>query len=192
MAFILVLGNRSINFCVAPALIRAKVSYMNRVMLQGCSFLFAAVSLISLPAAEFRFGEQTFTLPEGFSMERVATTDLVPRPIEMDLDEEGHLYVTDSSGSNKPVAEQLKEKPHRIIRLEDTNGDGVFDKSIVFADKMMFPEGCMWYAGSLYVSAPPVIWKLTDTNGDGVADKREEWLDAKTLTGCANDLHGSD
>ena len=76
------------------------------------------------------------------------------------------------------------------MRLEDTDGDGRFDKSVVFADRMMFPEGAMWLAGSLYVSAPPSIWKLTDTDGDGVADQREEWWQGKTLTGCANDLHG--
>ena len=34
------------------------------------------------------------------------------------------------------------------------------------------------------------LLELTDTNGDGVADKREDWFDGKTLTGCANDLHG--
>src|SRR6187431_1724175 len=44
--------------------------------------------------------------------------------------------------------------------------------------------------GRLYVAAPPSIWKLTDTDGDGVADVREEWFQGKTLTGCANDLHG--
>ncbi|MFM1801269.1 MAG: hypothetical protein RJA81_621, partial [Planctomycetota bacterium] len=82
------------------------------------------------------------------------------------------------------------QRPHRIVRLEDTNGDGRFDKSIVFADKMMFPEGTLWHRGSLYVSAPPSIWKLTDTDGDGVADQRTEWFQGKTLTGCANDLHG--
>ena len=48
----------------------------------------------------------------------------------------------------------------------------------------------MWLDGSLYVAAPPSIWKLTDTDDDGVADRREEWFQGKTLTGCANDLHG--
>src|SRR5260370_14975714 len=55
---------------------------------------------------------------------------------------------------------------------------------------MMFPEGTMWYAGSLYVAAPPSIWKLTDAKGDGVAKQRVEWFQGKTLTRCANDLHG--
>ncbi len=141
-------------------------------------------------AAEFKFPNQTLTVPDGFEVELVAAPPLTDRPITADFDELGRLYVTDSSGSNDKVDKQLQEKPHRIVRLEDTDGDGRFDKSIVFADKMMFPEGCLWSKGSLYVSAPPSIWKLTDTDGDGIADRREEWLPAKTLTGCANDLHG--
>ena len=130
------------------------------------------------------------TVPAGFTIERVAGPPLVDRPIVADFDEEGRLYVADSSGSNDKTDKQVIDRPHRIVRLEDTDGDGRFDKSIVFADKMMLPEGTMWLAGSLYVAAPPSIWKLTDTNGDGVADQREEWWQGKTLTGCANDLHG--
>ncbi len=132
----------------------------------------------------------TFTLPFGFEIEVAAGPPLVDRPIVADFDEQGRLYVADSSGSNEPVALQLLKKPHRILRLEDTRGEGRFDKRTVFADKMMFPEGVMWHAGSLYVAAPPSIWKLTDTKGDGVADQRVEWFQGKTLTGCANDLHG--
>ena len=141
-------------------------------------------------AATFPIGAHTFTLPDGFEIELVAGTNLVPRPIEADFDEQGRLYVTDSSGSNDKVEKQLAEKPHRVVRLEDTDGDGRFDKSITFADQLMLPEGCLWFGGSLYVAAPPSIWKLTDTNGDGRADVRVEWFQGRTLTGCANDLHG--
>src|SRR5207244_4154366 len=129
----------------------------------------------------------TFTLPAGFDIELVAGPALVDRPIEADFDEEGRLYVSDSSGSNEKLEIQLQKKPHRIVRLEDTDGDGRFDKSLVFADKMMFPEGTMWHDGSLYVAAPPSICKLTDTDRDGVANRRDEWVTGVTLTGCAND-----
>jgi len=131
-----------------------------------------------------------FTLPDGFNVELVAGPPLVDRPIHADFDERGRLYVCESSGTNDKVEKQLAERPHWILRLEDTDGDGRFDRRTKFADKMMFPEGMMWLDGSIYVAAPPSIWKLTDTDDDGVADKREEWFAGKTLTGCANDLHG--
>jgi putative membrane-bound dehydrogenase-like protein len=130
------------------------------------------------------------TVPSGFTIERVAGPPLVNRPIVADFDEEGRLYVADSSGSNDRPEKQVLDRPHRILRLEDTDGDGRYDRSVVFADGMMLPEGTMWFDGSLYVAAPPSIWKLTDTDGDGVADRREEWFKGETLTGCANDLHG--
>ncbi len=141
-------------------------------------------------AGEIKLDGRTFTVPDGFTIERVAGPPLVDRPITAAFDDQGRLYVADSSGSNDNVKKQLDEKPHRIVRLEDTNGDGRFDKKVVFADRMMFPEGTMWHGGSLFVSAPPSIWKLTDSDGDGVADQRVEWFKGKTLTGCANDLHG--
>ncbi|MEW6302319.1 MAG: PVC-type heme-binding CxxCH protein [Verrucomicrobiota bacterium] len=154
-------------------------------------FATALVALaLNSSAAQFKIGAHNLTVPDGFEVELVAAAPLVDRPISIAYDEQGRLYATDSAGMTDKAPKQLETKPHRIVRLEDTDGDGKFDKSIVFADRMMFPEGAMWYEGSLYVAAPPEIWKLTDTNGDGIADQREAWLDAKTLTGCANDLHG--
>ena len=130
------------------------------------------------------------TVPEGFEIELAAGPPLVERPMIVDMDDQGRLYVAESSGSNDPVQQQLAERPHSILRLEDVDGDGRYDRRTVFADKMMLPEGVLWHDGSVYVTAPPSIWKLTDIDGDGVADERVEWFDAKTLTNCANDLHG--
>ncbi|HEY8549200.1 MAG TPA: PVC-type heme-binding CxxCH protein [Vicinamibacterales bacterium] len=155
----------------------------------AAALLLAAVAIPAARQDETAAGPR-LTVPAGFEVERVAGPPLVDRPIVADFDEQGRLYVADSSGSNDKVERQLAEKPHRIVRLEDTDGDGSFDRRTVFADRMMFPEGAMWFDGSLYVAAPPSIWKLTDTDGDGVADRREEWFEGKTLTGCANDLHG--
>jgi putative membrane-bound dehydrogenase-like protein len=157
------------------------------------AILLTAVAADSAPKPRFRtvdLNGHTFTLPEGFTIELAAGPPLVNRPITAAFDDQGRLYVGDSSGSNDKVQVQLEQKPHRIIRLTGETGNGKFDSATVFADKMMFPEGTMWLDGSLYVAAAPSIWKLTDTTGRGVADKREEWFKGGTLTGCANDLHG--
>jgi putative membrane-bound dehydrogenase-like protein len=168
---------------------------MRSVALFAFSILVVAAhaALIAPPVAKTHtvvLNGQTFTLPAGFTIEVAARPPLVDRPIVADFDDDGRLYVADSSGSNEKVADQLKKKPHRILRLEDSDGDGVFDKRTVFADRMMFPEGVLCFDGSVYVAAPPSIWKLTDADGDGVAEQRVEWFQGKTLTGCANDLHG--
>ncbi|SIO24983.1 putative membrane-bound dehydrogenase domain-containing protein [Singulisphaera sp. GP187] len=167
---------------------------MCRPRLVNATFALAALVLFTglsaATAGEFKLNGRTFTLADGFEMELIAGPPLVDRPITADFDEQGRLYVSDSSGSNDPVAKQVVDRTHRILRLEDSDGDGRYDKRTVFADRMMFPEGTMWHDGSLYVAAPPSLWKLTDTDGDGVADQRTEWFQGKTLTGCANDLHG--
>ncbi|MSU23740.1 MAG: dehydrogenase [Opitutus sp.] len=151
----------------------------------------AAVATTPAPkTASFKFASQTLTVPEGFTVELVAAPPMVNRPISIAFDEQGRLYATDSSGLSDKSDKQFEQKPHRIVRLVDAEGDGKFEKSTVFAENMMFPQGALFYEGSLYVAAPPHLWKLTDTNGDGVSDQREVWYDGKTLTGCANDLHG--
>src|SRR5437016_3154948 len=144
---------------------------MMRILLGAGVFLVLAVgataqSTSSPSGKPIRLNGHNFTLPDGFEIELVAGPPLVDRPIVADFDEQGRLYVADSSGSNEKVGIQLEKKPHRILRLEDADGGGRFTKATVFADKMMFPEGVMWHDGSLYVAAPPSIWKLTDTRGD--------------------------
>ncbi len=144
---------------------------VNRLLLSVGLF---AASWAPLPAAEFQLNGHKFTLPDGFTIEAVTDSSLVPRPVAACFDPQGRLYVTDSAGLNEKPAEQLKHPQNRLLRLEDTDGDGRFDKSTVFADQVMFPQGCLWHGGSVYVAGPPSIWKFTDTNGDGVADQRTE------------------
>src|SRR5438094_9420478 len=104
-----------------------------------------------------------FTLPAGFTIERAAGQPLVNWPIVAEFDEQGRLYVAEAGGAITKQEVQDQKKAHRVVRLVDSDGDGRFDKSTVFADQIAFPEGAMWRQGSLYVAAPPQIWKLTDT-----------------------------
>src|SRR6187397_2985137 len=102
-------------------------------------FILSVAALNSVRCVEFH--GRNFTVTDGYTMTVAAPPSLVERPIEACFDDKGRLYVTESSGSNEKADEQLKKKPHRLLRIEDTDGDGVFDKRTVFADQLMFPEG---------------------------------------------------
>ncbi len=129
-------------------------------------------------------------VPDGFTVERVAGSPLVEHPIMAGFDDRGRLFVADNAGLNLPAAELLTQLPNAIRMLEDTDGDGRFDRSTLFADKMTFPQGAAWFRGALYVASPPSIWRLEDTDGDGVADRREEIVQKFGFVGNAADIHG--
>ena len=137
-----------------------------------------------------QINQHSFQFPAGLKLRLVAGESLIKWPISADVAADGSLFVTESSGSNAPVQQQLQELTHRVIRLIDKDGDGIYDQRQVFADKLMFPEGILCIDQGVLVAAPPQIWKLQDRDSDGEAEVREVWFDGKTLTGCANDLHG--
>lgn len=112
-------------------------------------------------------------VPEGFEIQLAAAPPLVDYPTLACFDDQGRLYVSEGANVNDLYDVLEKTLPRSIRRLEDTDGDGVFDRSTVFADKMTFPYGGVWHEGALYVASDPALWRLEDTDGDGVADKRE-------------------
>jgi len=140
-------------------------------------------------------GKSSLALPkhdlqDGYTLEIAAASPLVTHPIMGCLDDRGRLFVGDATGVNWNKKQLEENPPNRVLMLEDTDKDGSFDKSTIFADKMTFPQGACWLDGSLYVGSPPSLWKLTDTDNDGVADKREEIVTGFEYTGNAADIHG--
>lgn len=136
------------------------------------------------------FSPPPFDVPPGFTVEVAASTPLVKHPIMAGFDDKGRLYVAESAGMNLPRVDLEKQLPNGIVRLEDTDGDGKFDKQTVFADKMTFPQGALWHDGSVYAASSGGIWKLTDFNDDGVADERVLLVSKFGYTGNAADVHG--
>jgi putative membrane-bound dehydrogenase-like protein len=135
-------------------------------------------------------GLEALHVPPGFKVEKAAGADLLSYPMLGAFDDRGRLFLCESSG-NTLTTPQMAAKPDYVVRmLEDTNGDGVFDRSTVFADKLTLPAGAVWYRGSLYVAAPPDLVRLEDTDGDGVADKREVIVTGWHLSSNAASLHG--
>jgi putative membrane-bound dehydrogenase-like protein len=119
----------------------------------------------------------TFELEPGFQIELLAAEPLVASPVDMEIDENGKLYVVEMPGY--PLD---KTGTGRIVLLSDENGDGAMDKRTVFAENLTLPNGILrWKKGVIVTDAPEVLY-LEDSDGDGKADIREVLLTGFSLS----------
>ena len=129
-------------------------------------------------------------VPEGFVVEEAVPSGMVKYPMFATLDNRGRMFIAESSGETTSTEDVLENPTHFIRMLEDTNSDGVYDKSVIYADKIPYAMGGTFYQGSFYAAAPPNLLRLTDTDGDGVADEREVILSGWVLSHNAATLSG--
>lgn len=113
----------------------------------------------------------TFQLAEGFQIELIAAEPLIADPVAMEIDEYGKMYVVEMHGY--PLD---KSGSGNVKLLKDTDGDGIMDESVVFADNLQFPTGIMRWKNGVLVTDPPNLLYFEDTDGDGRADVRDTVL----------------
>ncbi|MEC9081006.1 MAG: PVC-type heme-binding CxxCH protein, partial [Verrucomicrobiota bacterium] len=121
----------------------------------------------------------TFTLKPGFRIELAAAEPLVVDPVAMAFDEHGRLYVIEMIG----YSEHRKDRLGQVRLLEDTDGDGQFDRSNVYAHDLAWPTAVVCYDGGIFVGVTPDILYLKDTDGDHMADERRV-----VFTGFGNEI----
>lgn len=117
-----------------------------------------------------------FEVADGFEITLFAADPAIAKPIQMNFDSKGRLWVATSQ--TYPQLEPGLEPKDQIILLEDTNKDGVADKSSVFADGLLMPTGIEIGDEGVYVGHSTELLHFQDTDGDGRADKRRVVLSA--------------
>src|SRR6059036_318361 len=146
---------------------------MNRVLCLA-AWPYLACSLLAETSGPLSPAESlaAFQLEPGLRIELVAAEPLVVDPVAMAFDEKGRLFVVENRGY--PTGPGGDKPPAGVIALlEDTDGDGRFDKRTVFADGLTFPNGIMPWKGGFFVTCAPDLLYLKDTDGDGRADVRK-------------------
>src|SRR3954465_15203618 len=100
----------------------------------------------------------TITTKPGLRGELVAAEPLIVDPVAIDWGPDGKLWVVEMR--DYPMGMDGKWKPgSRVKYLEDTNGDGKYDKATVFVDNLPFATGVMaWRKGALICAAPDILY----------------------------------
>lgn len=117
--------------------------------------------------------QKKFKLPPGFEMQLVANEPQINKPINMQFDNKGRLWVSSTIEYPWPVKDPNAKTRDRIVILEDFDANGHARKATTFADNLNIPIGVYPYKNGVIAYSIPNVWYLQDTDGDGICDKRE-------------------
>ncbi len=149
--------------------IRARVQWFIYICLLA-QHLQAQNALQDIPEPDLKKELASFSVVDGFEVSLYAATPMIEKPTQINFDAEGRLWIC---GSHIYPQLNVNEEPSdQIVILEDTDKDGVADKSSVFYDKLLIPGGVLPdNQGGAYVANGDKLMHLSDADGDGKADK---------------------
>ncbi|WP_373495086.1 PVC-type heme-binding CxxCH protein [Aquiflexum sp.] len=122
------------------------------------------------------FALSGITIAEGLEAKLFASEPTITNPTNIDIDHRGRVWVLEAYNYRPEITgNEINPEGDRIVILEDTNNDGVHDKSTVFyqGPEINAPLGIWVMGNQVIVSQSPYVWMFTDTNGDDKADKKE-------------------
>ncbi len=117
-----------------------------------------------VPDPDPEIERKALQVADGFEVSLFAADPLLAKPIQMNFDSSGRLWVACSEAY--PQIKPGQKANDKIIVLEDSNGDGKADKTTVFADGLLIPTGLEPGDGGVYVGASTDLLHLSRPDGD--------------------------
>jgi len=132
--------------------------------------VFAQQELKNIPAPDPELEKATFKVPEGFEVNLFAADPTIAKPIQMNFDEDGRLWI--ASSEVYPQIVPGAPATDRVVVLEDVDHDGVADKTHVFAEGLLIPTGVAPGDGGVWVANSTELLHFADRDGDLKADSK--------------------
>jgi len=133
--------------------------------------LYAQRGLKDVPDPNPASEQASFSVADGFEVNLFAAEPRIAKPIQMNWDNQGRLWVATSE--TYPHIKPGQKANDKIVVLEDTDRDGVADKHTVFADGLLMPTAVLPTDDGVYVGASTELLFFRDTDGDGKADEKK-------------------
>lgn len=107
---------------------------------------------------------KSFQLAPGFSMNLLASEPMIDKPVALDYDPAGRLWICEMRGYMPDVDATGETDPiGRIVVLEDTDADGKADKRTVFLENIYLPRAIAVYPdGILYADQESLLFIKRD------------------------------
>jgi putative heme-binding domain-containing protein len=135
-----------------------------------CVLGVGAISRAQQAAPDPEKERQSFKVADGFEVSLYAADPMMAKPIQMNFDPAGRLWVATSEVYPQIKPGQVADD--KVLVLEDTNGDHKADKVTTFAHGLLIPTGVLPGDGGCYVANSTEIVHFKDTDGDGKSDQK--------------------
>ncbi|SIN90785.1 putative membrane-bound dehydrogenase domain-containing protein [Singulisphaera sp. GP187] len=157
-------------------MIRYRLSFILSVCvaLGATSSSFAQRAPFEIPDPDPEVERKSFIVADGFEVNLFAADPILAKPIQMNFDPQGRLWVV--SSEVYPQIKPGQTANDKVLILEDRDGDGRAEKTSVFADGLLIPTGVEPGDGGVYVANSTELLHFADTDNDGKADRRRVML----------------
>lgn len=112
-----------------------------------------------IPAAPVLSADEAisdFELESGFSVELVASEPDIVDPVALAFDEDGAMWVVEMRDyMTTTEGDATGEPAGRIVVVRDEDGDGAYESSSVFLDRLFLPRAVALYNKGVLVAVPP-------------------------------------
>ncbi len=107
---------------------------------------------------------ETFEIQPGFTIEPVVAEPLVEKPVALDFDAAGRMWVCEMRGYMPDIDGKGENEPMgRIAVLEDSDGDGRAETRHTFLDQLLLPRSvCVYPDGVLFLDENRLCWVPRD------------------------------
>ena len=113
----------------------------------------------------------------GYRLELVLSEPAIKEPVAIAFDGDGRMFVVEMRSYMQEVDGKDEITPVSCVSMHtDSDGDGIYDKHTVFADKLTLPRMVLPLdKGRVLIGETNTldVFLWTDTDGDGVSDKKE-------------------
>ena len=131
---------------------------------------------------------ESFIYPDDIALDLLASEPLIVQPVEINFDHRGRLWVVQYSQYPFPAGlkvvnydyhlraqfDKMPDPPplgikgaDKISLLEDTDGDGIFDKATDAFNDLNIATSLTWGRGQIWVLNPPFLLAYPDPDSDG-------------------------
>ena len=157
--------------CYHPQSYRKILLFLVAISMASTSPVSAQRDLRDIPDPDPEVERQSFIVADGFEVNLFAADPRIAKPIHMNFDAQGRLWI--ASSEVYPHIKPGQQATDKILVVEDADQDGVAETINVFVEGLLIPTGVVPTLQGCFVANSTELAHFVDKDGDLKSDEKQ-------------------